>query len=272
MKLRSEEELLALVREKADVFRRRRRRVNTAAGGALVALLLVISVLAATTDGPEETTVTADAGMEPTQEINTSTTATSTAPSPESEQDGASSSAMSETAAPTTVHPPTTADRGRDETSDDGRPGASNAAFATTTTTAPRPPLCPAWAVEMVVATERSTYIPGEQVVITAKGTNHAGHDCQEAESSETMIRNQEGRQVYRIATIAARTQGDWRWRAGESRMSEERWNQESITENGRSPVPPGTYTVTIGWSAANPESGERVTYTSSATFTIEQP
>lgn len=271
--MRSEEELLALVREKADVFRRRRRRVNMAAGGALVAVLLVISVLAATIDGPEETAVTADAGMEPTKEINTtSTTATSTAPSPESEQDGASPSAMSEAVAPTTVHPPTAADRGRDETSDDARPSASNAAHATTTTTAPRPPLCPAWAVEMVVATERSTYIQGEQVLITAKGTNHAGHDCQEARSSETMIRNQEGRQVYGTATMAARTQGDGRWRTGETRMSEERWNQESITENGRSPVPPGTYTVTISWSAANPESGERVTYTSSATFTIEQP
>lgn len=71
---------------------------------------------------------------------------------------------------------------------------------------------------------------------------------------------------------MAARTQGDWRWKAGETRTSEERWNQETFTENGRSSVPPGTYTVTMSWNAAYPKSGERVTYSGSATFTIERP
>lgn len=259
--MRSEDEILALVREKADGLQRRRRRLIGASGGIAAALLLVLGVAVASTTGrPNETTVTADNGMGST-ERPTTTAVPSTTQTPTSTEESTSSTTMPAQPAGEAGHQP--------------RPAGSHApppTTRTTTTTIAPPPLCPASAIEMVVTTDRSTYSPGEEVVMTAKATNHAGHDCAEADSSETAIRNQEGRQVYAMSSIGARIQGDWRWRAGETRTSEARWNQQSLTEHGNSAVPPGTYTVTVSWSAAASGSGERVTYASSASFTIEQP
>lgn len=247
----------------------RRRRLTVVAGSVAAMVLALVAVAVTAGDGDDGRSVTADGGIGSAEETTTTTRSTVLAPD---SLDGDGSTATTEAPSATTIH-----EEPDPETSGEPRPDESGTAEATTTTstttstTAP-PPLCPESAIHMVVATDRSTYPSGEEVVMTAEGTNRAGHDCAEADSSETVIRDQDGRHVYGVASIAGRTEGDWRWPAGEARRSEERWSQESVTEEGREPVPPGSYTVTMSWSAADPETGERVAYSGSATFTIEAP
>jgi hypothetical protein len=121
----------------------------------------------------------------------------------------------------------------------------------------------------MVVTTDRPAYAPGDEVIVRVVATNRAEHDCADLTQSEVSIRNQDGQGVATWATIGKRDAGDWRWKAGDTREGEERWNQRSYTDQGEEPVPPGTYTVTITWSAED-ENVQLASYTGSATFTIE--
>lgn len=256
-----------MVRAKADGIRRRRRRVVTASTGSLAVLLLVGGIVAAATGGSDDASVNAGGGDNSSAALATSTT--TMVPDVEADEQEGPPPTTTETTL-TTKEPDSPPDPQVTETAE---PDAADAVASTTTTSTipPEPAVCPAAAIEMSVTTDRSTYTTDDAIVITAEGTNRAGRDCAHADSSETVIQDQDGQVVKQWAVSAARVAGDCCWRRDATQRSEDRWRQDSM-EDGNPRVPPGNYTVTVIWYAMEPNSGELTTYTGSAGFTIEQP
>jgi hypothetical protein len=241
--LRSEEAVLELVRVKADALRRRRRTRGALASGALVlALGLAVGVAAIAQAGgaPERAGVIAD-GTEVGRESTTTTEPVTTTTAVE---DGSSPAA--------TLVPQEAVDP----------------AQAPTTTTLAPPELCPASAIRMVLTTDRSRYAAGAEVVVRVEATNISDRDCVESDASSTSIRDEHGVEVFSVTAMASRPPGDWRWRPGETRSGESRWNQTLNSAHGGAQASPGVYSATTTWRPSAQDAS--VVYSGSSTFVIE--
>lgn len=244
--MRSDDEALALVYERAAAIRRRQRLRTTTATGVLTAVVLVVGVVAAADGIDRRATVTAESPAgDPQGEPAVTTT----------------------TADPRAAEHPTTTP---DPPSEGDEPPTAAPAPTTSPTSVPPPGACSVDAIELRVTSERPTYRPGERVVIHADGTNRSDHDCAPYESSETWIRHDNTEYGYGTATMAARTEPTV-WRSGETLVVTLEWNQEVFDGERQQPAPPGAYTVTATWSLRDGDSDRHVSYTGSTTFEITE-
>lgn len=220
---RSEDELLGLVHQKADAIRR--RRAMTVLGASTLVVLLIAGTAALAGNGGGGPSRTIRAAGEPTETTSTGVTTT--------------------TALDGVVVP----------APDAAPPTSTTARRATTTTTRAQ---C---SIEEVVhgvkvVTDKASYRPGENVVVTTSLTNVSGRDCSEPDGSLIYVYRAPaapGEPLTNDASHGPLTSGAWsgspgrRWPAGATLSWSLCWPQRDL--NGQ--VAPGSYYATVSWKPA---------------------
>ena len=125
------------------------------------------------------------------------------------------------------------------------------------TTVAPNPALtpCPASEVKVTVATDRSTYATGQRVQGSSTLENRSASACLLPTRAFFRVVNGAGKDVGNFAYTA-----DFRLpvraEPGKTITSTFTWDQKDCTGSACVQVPPGTYTVTAGWTESGPYAG----------------
>jgi hypothetical protein len=239
--MRSDDEMLALVKERAAHLQRRRR--GLAAGGtiaavATIALLVALALPGTSTGRRIETTGPEDSTTLPSTSTSALDTSTSTS-TPDTTSTSSTTSEVSLTSVPPTSIPDTT-----------------------TTTDWTPPPECAANEVTPMTTTDKASYAPGELVTITVSARNDSGHDCQPAATDKYTI--MEGSTPIAGGGVGFALPIHAVWRAGSVDSFSFTWNQLACpppVDLGctQGQVAAGTYTI-VGAVGA---------YTATTTITI---
>lgn len=268
--MRSEDDALALVYEKAASLRRRRRALT---GSAAV---LVVAVLAGG--------LFAVADQDTTSSVRTADRPGSTLPTRYAHTPDPDPGTGEQPAAPVTDAPATDAPAVQPSEPDAGplsngtdpadRPDAAPAPEDTPDSPppaagspAPPPPVCDPSMISMTVRTDRDTYQRGDTVAVHAEAVNTSGGDCAQVDTVEWSVSGDDGSVRYQAATAYGTTDAA-PWQPGEAVRTTHHWAQETF-DQGAGQAPPGTYTVTIVLQVRDPHTGTAADYVGDARFEI---
>lgn len=258
--MRSEDDALALVYEKAAALRRRRRALTGSVAVLAVAVLAGGLFAVADQDAPSSVrTADRPAPALPTRYAHT--------PDPDSDP-----GTGEEPAAPVTDPPaeqPSEPDAGplSSGTAPADRPDAASAPEHTADSPAPPPPVCDPTMISMTVRTDRDTYQRGNTVAVHVETVNTSGGDCAQVDSVELSVSGDDGSVRYQALTAYGTTDAA-PWQPGEAVRTTHHWAQETF-DHGAGQAPPGTYTVTIVQQVRDPRTGTAADYVGDARFEI---
>ena len=250
---RSQEELLTLVQARARKLRRRRVRTS-ASMGALAVMAVVVLAIAAIDRTPDRTSLRVTGPPPPSSGIADATASvetSTTVPPPAPASTLAPASSTVPTVSPTTsLRPAPTAPVGS------GAATTAAAASTTTTSTTLRPLVaCTPGEVVVTVATDRTTYAPGETVRITAAAQNRSDHACHPVdprfEFSQEPGTPLGGVAVADMFTMGRPGEPPPRWEPGQTLTAPLEWAPTCPPSHSARSCPPGVYTVVASFGSS---------------------